>query len=58
MKLLIATVITLSLHVSVPAQTNKTAAADALDSQLIKITRNGEQPSRQGPAENFDGSAG
>src|SRR3974390_1495192 len=56
MKLLIATVITLSLAVSVPAQTNKTAAADALDSQLIRITRSGTQPPRQGLAENFDGS--
>ena len=47
MKLLAATVITLSLL----------ASASAQDSQPIRITRSGSQPSRQGPAENYTGSA-
>lgn len=61
LKLLIAMVITVSLPGSVPAQTNHAAAtsggglAAASDSQSIKITRSGSQPSRQGPAEHFDG---
>lgn len=46
MKLLAAMVMSLSLL----------ASASAQDSQTIKITRSGSQPSRQGPAENFTGS--
>lgn len=46
MKLLAATLILLSLL----------APASGQDSQAIKITRRGSQPSRQGPAENFTGS--
>jgi 4-carboxymuconolactone decarboxylase len=62
LKLLIATVITVSLPGSVPAQTNKAVAtsgggfAEASDTQSIRITRSGSQPSRQGPAENFNGN--
>ena len=46
MKLLAATLMSLSLL----------ASASAQDSQTIRITRRGSQPSRQGPAENFTGS--
>lgn len=46
MKLLAATLISLSLL----------APASAQYSQAIRIIRNGSQPSRQGPAENFTGS--
>jgi 4-carboxymuconolactone decarboxylase len=59
MKLLAATVISLSLFASASAQTNQAGAAPGSgvqDSQTIKITRSGSQPSRQGPAENFTGS--
>ena len=65
MKLLAATVISLSLLASASAQTNQAGAASGSgaapaesvqDSQAIKITRGGSQPSRQGPAENFTGS--
>lgn len=59
MKLLAATVISLSLLASASAQVNQSGAAPATsvqDSQLIRITRSGAQPSRQGPAENFTGS--
>ena len=58
MKLLAATVITLSLLASTSAQTNQAGAApaSAQDSQAIRIARRGAQPSRQGPAENFTGS--
>lgn len=58
MKLLAATVITLSLLASASAQTNQASAASASaqESQMLKITRRGTQPSRQGPAENFTGS--
>jgi 4-carboxymuconolactone decarboxylase len=48
MKLLAATALSVSLLASAFAQTN---------SQAIKIIRKGSQPSRQGPAENFAGSA-
>jgi len=51
MKLLAATVISLSLVSSVCAQTN----SEARGSQSIKIIRSGSQPSRQGAAENFSG---
>ncbi|HEY2974659.1 MAG TPA: carboxymuconolactone decarboxylase family protein [Pyrinomonadaceae bacterium] len=62
MKLLAATVITLSLLASAFAQTNQAGAASgrgvaqAPGSQSIRIMRSGSQPSRQGPAENFTGS--
>lgn len=62
LKLLTATAVTLSMLASVSAQTNKAAAtsgpvfAEAPDSQSIRITRSGSQPSRQGPAENFTGN--
>lgn len=46
MKLLVAIVISLSLFTPASAQ----------DSQAIRIIRNGSQPSRQGPPENFTGS--
>ncbi len=48
MKLLAATVMSLSLFASASTQTK--------DSQTIQITRSGSQPSQQGPAENFTGS--
>jgi 4-carboxymuconolactone decarboxylase len=59
MKLLAATVMSLSLLASASAQSSQTGAApspSAQDSQMIKITRSGSQPSRQGPGENFTGS--
>jgi 4-carboxymuconolactone decarboxylase len=57
MKLLITTAITLSLLASASAQVNQPGAPSPVqDSQTIKITRRGSQPSRQGPAENFTGS--
>lgn len=58
LKLLMATIATLSLPVSVSAQTNTTVAATAgtMESPTIRITRSGSQPSRQGPAENFNGN--
>ena len=65
MKLLAATVMSLSLLASASAQTNQAGAdlgtgaaqtGSVQDSQTIKITRSGSQPSRQGPAENFTGS--
>jgi 4-carboxymuconolactone decarboxylase len=59
MKLLAATPIMLSLLASASAQTNQAGAASGLQapgSQSIRIMRNGSQPSRQGPAENFTGS--
>jgi 4-carboxymuconolactone decarboxylase len=65
MKLLAATALSLSLLASAFAQSNQAGAASgsgaapsasAQDSQMIKITRRGSQPSRQGPAENFTGS--
>lgn len=65
MKLLAATVMSLSLLATAYAQTNQAGAASVSgvapiastqDSQAIQITRSGSQPSRQGPAENFTGS--
>ncbi|MDZ7363606.1 MAG: carboxymuconolactone decarboxylase family protein [candidate division KSB1 bacterium] len=59
MKLLVTTIMLLSLLASASAQSNQTGAApsaSAQDSQTIKITRRGSQPSRLGPAENFTGS--
>ncbi len=65
MKLLAATVTSLSLLVSACSQANQGRAVSRLDappvpsgesSQTIKIARAGTQPSRQGPAENFTGS--
>ncbi len=65
MKLLAATVVLLSLLASACAHANQARAASGADapsvassddSQTIKITRSGSQPSRQGPAENFTGS--
>src|SRR5688572_6129360 len=57
MKLLAATALSLSLLTSALAQSNETGAAAALaqDSQVIRITRRGSLPSRQGPSENFTG---
>ena len=54
MKLLAATVITLSLLASASAQTNQAGAASG--PQSIRIMRRGSQAPRQGPAENFTGS--
>lgn len=56
MKLLAATALSLSLLASAFAQSNQAVSASAQDSQMIKITRRGSQPSRQGPSENFTGS--
>ena len=65
MKLFAATALSLSLFAWVFGQSNQTGnvsdpgaapAAPAEDSQMIKITRRGSQPSRQGPAENFTGA--
>lgn len=62
-KLLVATIVTLSLFAVAFAQTNRMGAASnpgatqISGSQSIKIARGGSQPSRQGPAENFTGSA-
>jgi Uncharacterized homolog of gamma-carboxymuconolactone decarboxylase subunit len=59
MKLLAVTSVSLALIASASAQTNKSGVAlvaSVQDSQTIKITRSGSQPSRQGPAENFTGS--
>jgi 4-carboxymuconolactone decarboxylase len=65
MKLLAATVISLFLLASASAQANQAGAASGSgaaptasvqDSQTIKITRSGSQPSQKGPAENFTGS--
>ena len=52
MKLLAATVMSLSLLAPASAQTSQAPQ----DSQAIRIMRRGSQPSRQGPAENFTGS--
>ena len=54
MKLLAATIMSLVLLTSAPAQTNPTSSVQ--DSQAVTILRSGSQPSRQGPAENFTGS--
>src|SRR4051812_48505668 len=65
MKLLAATVLSLSLFAAAFAQSNQAGGASGpraapsapdQDSQMIKIIRRGSQPSRQGPAENFTGS--
>jgi 4-carboxymuconolactone decarboxylase len=58
MKLLATTVISVSLLASVSAQPNQAEAnsTSAEDSQMVRITRRGSQPSRQGPAENFTGA--
>src|SRR5687768_14549521 len=59
MKLLTATVMSLSLLASASAQTNQAGdaqPASVQDSQAIKIARRGTQPSRQGPAENLTGA--
>ena len=65
MKLLTATVISLSLLASASAQANPAGTAEGSgapqtapmqDSQTINITRSGSVPSRKGPAENFTGS--
>jgi quercetin dioxygenase-like cupin family protein len=65
MKLLVATVVSLSLLASACSHANQGRAVSSSDasstassenSQTIKITRSGSQPSRQGPAENFTGS--
>ena len=65
MKLLTATVISLSLLASASAQANPAGTAEGSgvpqtapiqDSQTISITRSGSVPSRKGPAESFTGS--
>jgi 4-carboxymuconolactone decarboxylase len=65
MKLLAATVISLSLLTLASAQANQAGAASGSsaaptasvqDAQAIHITRSGSQPSQQGGAENFTGS--
>lgn len=65
MKLLTATVISLSLLASTSAQANPAGVAEGSgvpqtapmqDSQTINITRSDSVPSRKGPAENFTGS--
>jgi 4-carboxymuconolactone decarboxylase len=68
MKLLAAAAITLSLFASASSQTSgqtnqagtvsgidTATGASAQDTQAIKITRSGSQPSRPAPAENFTG---
>ena len=58
MKLLVVTLVSLSLLASASAQSSQASAVSAMvqDSQMIKITRRGSEPSRPGPAENFTGS--
>jgi quercetin dioxygenase-like cupin family protein len=65
MKLLVATVMSLSLlasacshatQASAVSGSDAPSAASSEDLQTIKITRSGSQPSRQGPSENFTGS--
>jgi quercetin dioxygenase-like cupin family protein len=65
MKLLPATMLSLSLIASVTAQANQSGApsganaastAPSQTSQAISITRSGSQPSAKGPAEYFTGS--
>jgi 4-carboxymuconolactone decarboxylase len=61
MRLLVATVLSLSLLASASAHATQAGAAappmaSGPDPQTIIITRSGSQPSRQGPAENFTGS--
>jgi 4-carboxymuconolactone decarboxylase len=65
MKLLAATALSLSLLAWAFGQSNPAGgvsaagaapSAPAEDSQIIKITRRGSQPSREGPAENFTGA--
>ena len=65
MKLLAATVVSLSLLASASAHANQAGAASGSgasstasvqDAQTITITRSGSQPSRQGPAEYFTGA--
>src|SRR6266511_1783405 len=61
MKLLAATVLSLSLLASASVHANQAGAAapptaSGPDPQTVIITRSGSQPSRQGPAENFTGS--
>jgi 4-carboxymuconolactone decarboxylase len=59
MKLLTASVLSLSLLASASAQTNQAVGASgsgAQGSQAIKIIRSGSQPAEKGPAENFTGS--
>jgi 4-carboxymuconolactone decarboxylase len=65
MKLLAATVISLSFLASASTRTNHAgavsgtgaaASASAQDAKTIKITRSGSQPARQAPAGNFTGS--
>jgi quercetin dioxygenase-like cupin family protein len=65
MKLLAATVISLSLLASACSHANQArvvsgsdapSVASSQDSQTIKITRSGSRPSGQGPAEYFTGS--
>ena len=62
MKLIATAAITLSLVASASAQTNQERATSGPDSAQasgapsIRITRNGSQPYRPGPAEHFSGS--
>jgi 4-carboxymuconolactone decarboxylase len=58
MKLLVVTLVSLSLLASASAQSSQASAVSVMvqDSQMIKITRRGSEPSRLGPAENFTGS--
>jgi hypothetical protein len=65
MKLLAATVMSLSLLASAPAHATEASASSGAgghlavsneDSQTITITRSGSQPSRKGPVEYFTGS--
>jgi quercetin dioxygenase-like cupin family protein len=65
MKLIAATVVSLSLLVSAPADTNQVRAtsgsgapkvASSEDSQTIRITRSGSQPSAKGSVEYFTGA--
>jgi quercetin dioxygenase-like cupin family protein len=63
MKILAATLISLSLFASAASQTqtggsqaDASPTASAQDSHLIKITRNGSQQPSKGPAEYFTGS--
>jgi quercetin dioxygenase-like cupin family protein len=65
MKLLVATVVSVSLLASACSQSNQgravpgaaaPSAASSEPTRAIAITRSGSQPSRQGAAENFTGS--
>jgi quercetin dioxygenase-like cupin family protein len=56
MKLLAATVMSLSLLALAPAHANQAKTSSSGDEQTVEITRKGSQPSSKGPAEWFTGT--